>query len=37
MNEIGSNYKPDENNDLIIKNSNKILDDQKRKWVKIQY
>ena len=36
MNEIGSNYKPDENNDLIIKNSNKILDDQKRKWIKIQ-
>ena len=36
MNEIGSNNKPDKNNDLIIKNLNETLDIQKYKWEEIK-
>ena len=36
MNEIGSDYKTSENNDLIIKNLNENLDIQKHKWEDIQ-
>ena len=36
MNDIRSNNKIDENNDLIIKNKNETLDIQKNNWEKIQ-
>ena len=36
MNEIGSDYKTSENNDLIIKNLNENIDIQKHKWENIQ-
>ena len=36
MNEIGSNYKLEKNNDLITKNLNETLDNQKHKWAEIQ-
>ena len=36
MKEIGSNYKLEKSNDLITKNLNETLDNQKHKWAEIQ-